>query len=775
MPDFFGSLNLAVVLLCAALAAPLLTVVLGNARVALTVPVAIVTTAICFSLAVLALFTDQASVDVAWSPTMDVRFTLTLDGLARLYALLATGIGLAVVIYAGSYLPSHLHHQHRSERELPRFFGFLLLFMAAMIGLVMSQDLILMFLFWDLTAIASFYLIGYDRDAEESRNSAMMALLVTGISAVLVLIGFLILRSEIGTFSLPAIIEAGPTNLLAGLAMALICVGALAKSAQMPLHFWLPRAMAAPTPVSAYLHSAAMVAAGVFMVGRFYPLIQPFDWLLQAMYVIGLTSMTVGGIIALTRDNMKQILAYSTISQYGYVVVMFGLGSEKGVIGATFYVLAHALVKSALFLTAGAVQESTGSKDMSGAGGLARPLPLLAAGSALAGAGLIALPLTIGFFKDELFFAAAHEQSRLHAALAVGGAALTFAYIGRFWIGVFLGRQHSEAKPVSMILTVPVLVLGALTVLFGIWTAPVVAIAEEAAAVSLRYEAPIHIAYHLDARHENLMAIATWTLGILLVSGERTWRRGAAGLAALGDRFGPERIYFRALSALEEMSDAIHRIEVRDLRSRVATILTPTGFLVGIALWVTPNSDSWDVGGWSRSDLPLATMLVAAALATVAVALPRDHLRIVITMACVGFSLAVIYALMGAPDVALVAVLVETVLSIVFVAMLVLMPRSILQFETRHVAERFTTRRDIVLATFVGVMAFFVIWGVLSRPAGSTLVIDTFTEQTPLAHGYDIVTVILADFRGFDTLGEVTVIVLVMLGVMSLIRRGRLR
>ncbi len=775
MPGIDSEPNMALLLLVTAFAAPILTVLLGNIRARLTAPVAILTTAACFAVAMTACFREQDGIDVAWVPTLGVRLTLELDGLARMYALLATGIGLAVVIYASSYLPEHLHHQHRSNRELPRFFAFLLLFMAAMVGLVMAQDAILMFVFWDLTAIASFYLIGYDRESDDSRNSAMMALLVTGISAIFVLIGILILQSELGTFSIPEMLAAKPDGALAGLALTMIVAGALAKSAQVPLHFWLPRAMAAPTPVSAYLHSAAMVAAGVFLVGRFYPLIDDYPRLLDGIWIVGLVSMAVGGIIALTRDNLKQILAYSTISQYGYVVFMFGLGSEKGVAGATFYVLAHALVKSALFLTAGAVTEATGSKLMSKTGGLARRTPLLAAGSGMAAAGLIALPLTIGFFKDELFFAAAHDASRMRAALAVAGAALTFAYIGRFWIRIFLGMPKGETRPVSRILTWPIVVLGGLTVLFGIWTAPVVAVAEEAASVSAGHDVHIHIAYHLDTRPENLMAIATWVVGALLIAGERSWKRGARGIAALGERFGPERAYFATLVMLEDLSDGIHRIEVRDLRSRVATILAPMGALVGLALWVTPNSDSFSIGNWSRSDLPITTMLIATAFAAIAVTVPRDHLRVVITMACVGFSLSVIYSLMGAPDVALVAVLVETVLGVFFIAMLRLMPRSILRYETQDDPGGFVTRRDVVLAAFVGLMAFFVVWGVLSQTSPSSEVIDIYIEQTPLAHGKDVVTVILADFRGFDTLGETTVILLGMLGVMSLIRRGRLR
>ncbi|MEJ7901456.1 MAG: proton-conducting transporter membrane subunit, partial [Thermomicrobiales bacterium] len=672
MPDFIFNLNLAVVLICAAFAGPLVTTVIGSWRPALTGAVAIATTSLCLAIVVISYRAGTASIDLPWSETYGFRFHLVLDGIAQMYALLATGIGLLVVIYAYRYIPLHLEHHHRSLQEQPRFFGFLLLFMAAMIGLVMAGDTILQFVFWDLTAIASFFLIGFDRDQEDSRSSAVMALLVTGVSAVLVLIGVLMLRSELGTYSIGEMIALESDRTTVGIALGLIGIGALAKSAQVPFHFWLPNAMAAPTPVSAYLHSAAMVAAGVFMVRRFHPMIAVFDWLLDAMLVIGFLSITVGGIISLTRDNMKQILAYSTISQYGYVVVMFGLGNVYGLTGATFYVLAHALVKSALFLTAGAVTEATGTKLMSETGGLARRMPILALGSGLAAAGLIALPFTIGFFKDELFFAAAWERGPVIGVLAVMSAALTFGYVSRFWIGVFLGPVRIEPRMLSRFLTGPILVLGLLTLVFGIWTNLVIDIAESASTIVATEPAQIDIAYHVDTRHENIMAIAAWALGATVVLTERWWSPAARTFATLGNIFGPERLYHLSLSGLEAVSDWIHRIEVRDLRSRVATILAPAGILVGLAVIFTPNSDAFAIGSFDRGDLPLALMLVVTAVAAVTVSIPRAHLRIVLTTSCVGFSLAVIYSLLGAPDVALVAVLVETVLGVFFICMLLL-------------------------------------------------------------------------------------------------------
>ena len=770
------SWNPALVVLLVAWFSPLAVTVVGRKWPKAVPGVAVVTVAAAF-IAVLWSFTqDVATYDVEWAPTWGIRFTLTLDSLAREYALMATGIGLAVVIYASRYLPLHLHHGHRSDGELPRFFGFLVLFMAAMVGLVMAQDLILIFVFWDLTAIASFYLIGYDRDEPESRSSAMMALLVTGITAMFVLIGSLILWNESGTYSLPEIIAQGNDSTMIGVGVAFIALGALAKSAQVPFHFWLPKAMAAPTPVSAYLHSAAMVAAGVFLVGRFYPIVSLFDWLQNAILVIGALSMVIGGVLALSRDVLKQVLAYSTISQYGYIVVMYGLAGEHAAEGVSLYVLAHALAKSALFLTAGTVTEATGKKKLSEVGGLWRDMPLLAIASALAGAGMIGMPLTLGFFKDELFFASGEERGTPFAILTMIGAALTFTYIVNFWVRIFLGKRRAAPHAVSPLLVWPIAALGVITVIGGFWLEPFVEIAEDAAEVIAHHDVEMHLAYHLDSRAENLMALGVWATGIVLLLTRRWWLESAKAFARLGERVGPERIYHMSLQLLEKISDAWHRFEVRDLRSRVATILFPAGVLVGLAVIVTPNSDQFIVGTIDRSDLPLLAMIAAAAISGLAVTIPRDHLRLSLTLSCVGFSLALIYAFMGAPDVSLVAVLIEVLFGLLFIGMLLLMPRKILRYESRPPVRRGRHgRRDALIAIFAGAMAFFVAWGALSRPTYNTEMIDTQTELTPLAHGKAVVTVVLAEFRGFDTMGEITVIAITLLGIISLIRSGRMR
>ncbi len=746
--NWTSALNWTLLLLIVALAAAPVSVAVGFVRPAWTAPAAIATTAVAFAVAVGVAFAGDSRWEVNWIPTWDLRLAFAADGLARLYALLATGIGLLVVVYASRYLPLHLEHHERSPDELVRFFGWLLLFMGAMVGLVLAQSLILLFVFWDLTAVASYFLIG-----------------------------FVLLAQSYGTDHIPALlpeVEAAaaiPGTVAA--ATALVVVGALAKSAQVPFHFWLPRAMAAPTPVSAYLHSAAMVAAGVFLVGRFYPLIARIDWLLDALLIVGLGSMAVGGVLALTRDVLKQILAYSTISQYGYVVTMFGLGGEHGVAGATFYVLAHALAKSALFLAAGAVTEATGEDRLAGIGGLARRLPLLAVASGVAAAALAALPLTAGFFKDELFFAAAVEYGAGMTMVAVAGAALTFAYIGRFWTGIFLGRERATAHSISPALVWPVVALAVAVVFGGVWLAPFLAVVEPAVRVSLGDAVPIEAAYHFDLRAENVMALATWVVGGGLLVTRRAWWSAAIGAAWIGDLAGPARLYALSLGGLNALSDWMHRIEVRDLRGRLAAVLFPAGLLVGLAMMTTPTVGQFSVGPLPGSELPLAFLVGVAAISAVVVTISRDHLRIALTLSCVGYSLAVVYAFLGAPDVALVAVLIETIFALLFLGMLTLMPRTILRFETKRADERTHERRDLLLGVVATVLMFLVVWGALSRPSAQSSVVGDQIEGTPLAHGKDVVTTILADFRGFDTLGEVTVIAIVLLGVTRLLRWGR--
>lgn len=759
-------------LVLALLAAPA-AVLAGMIRTSLAAPVGAIFAALAFAATLYGWVSGGGSVDVAWASTLDLRFAVDLDGLATLYSLLATGVGFLVVVYASRYIPLHLHHEDRPQEYAVRFQFFILMFMGSMVGLAMAQDLILIFVFWDLTAIASYYLIGYDAHQEESRSSALMALLVTGITAVLLLIGALMFYRVYGTFSVPELTRLTEPGLLLNVAGGLIAVAGLSKSAQVPFQFWLPRAMAAPTPVSAYLHSAAMVAAGVLLVGRVYPLLQKSEFLLWSMLVIGAASILVGGLIALTRDVLKQLLAYSTISQYGYVVFMFGLGGKYGAMGASFYVIAHALAKSALFLTAGAVTEATGENRLSRLGGLARSMPVLAVASGATAAGLAAVPLTIGFFKDELLFGAALERGPLFAVMALVATVLTLTYTWRFWSGIFLGDESVEAKSIPVALVAPIVVLGIMVVLGGTFVGPFTELARAAGEVSYAGNIEdIHPEYHLDARPENLLAIATFLLGALLIVSQPLWQGAVDLFSRIGEKVGPERVYRVGLRELNNFSDVIHRAEVRDTRGRVAAILIPAGILVALGLVFTGTAGVYRLGGFETADFPLLFALIAASVASVATCFVRKHVTLVLVISASGFSIAVAYAFFGAPDVALVAVLVETIVTLIILGTLKLIPYRVLRRGAK-IPVKYVKVKTLI-AALAGGFIMAISWATLSQPLKEESAATALLELTPEAHGKDGVTVILADFRGLDTMGEISVVALVLLGLATLLLRGRL-
>lgn len=713
------------------------------------------------------------SVDLPWAPTLDLRLSFALDGLGVLYSLLATGIGFAVIAYSARYLPLHLQHQGRPAGDEARFHALIILFMVSMVGLATAQDLIVLFVFWDLTAVASYLLIGFDRHERDARDSALMALLVTGITAVLLLAAAMMLAHHTGSFSIPVALESGDSAPVAA-ATILIVIAGLAKCAQMPMHFWLPRAMAAPTPVSAYLHSAAMVAAGVFLIARFSPLVALDGALGDGLIAVGLVSGVAAGVIALTRDDLKQLLAYSTIAQYGYVVFLLGIGGPAGAGAAAFYVLAHGPAKSALFLVAGTVTEATGQSRLSRLGGLARRMPAMAVAAGTAGAALAALPLTVGFFKDELLFAAARDRGALYAVAAVALAVLTFGYVWRFFAGIFLGRARAEAGPVSPALVWPPLVLGLITVVFGFWLEPVNRLASEAGTATIGAAVEVHAAYHLTSV-ETLLALVTYALGVALIVSHRHWAGAAAALARAGTMLGPARWYRGTLAILARVSTDIHDIEQRDLRGRVASVLIPSGVLTVAGLLATPLSGTYRTGVIVEDDFWLILALVAACAAAITTTLPRHHLTLVLILSMVGLNLALAYAFFGAADVALVAVLVEITVTVLMLGVLALLPRRLLRRESSLPTPRSRRFRDPIIGIGAGAVAGLVAWGALSRPTPESRAADEHIALAPVAHAKDVVTAILADFRGLDTLVEITVILVAMVGVATLIRWRRAR
>ena len=753
------------------LAAALLLVLAGRGRDRMVAGVSAAAAAAAFGITLAAWRLRAPAVEGSWSASWGLRFRWELDGLGALYALLASGIGLLVVIYAAPYMRHHLHEQKRPLRDLVPFFAQLLLFLSAMVALAMAQELFTLFIAWETTAIASAFLIGTDRHDPDARHAAFTALVVTAGASVPFIAGIVLLQASYGTTSIEALLDQAAPGPTTSIAAALIALAALAKSAQVPLHFWLPRAMVAPTPVSAYLHSAAMVAAGVFLLSRLHPLLAASPVVMAGLAVAGAASVVVGSLMALTRDRVKEVLAYSTIAQYGYVTLALGTGTQEGAVSAALYVLPHGLAKSGLFLVAGAVVRAAGGEDrLSRLGGFGRTHPGLAAAAALCAASLAGLPLTGGFFKDDHFFAAVLAWRAEAAPLAVLATALTLAYTWRFWRSLFRGRPAAAREPVPALMSAPVFVLAALSLAGGL--APSIAgplVGDAARAIDPR-AGTVELAYHLDARPENLMALGTWALAMVLI-----WLRAdaAPSLRRLLSVGGPAQAFAASLAGLRRVAGWLREVESRDLRDRVGAVLVPGGLLVGLAVSVLPLRSVLRVGQVVPGDLTLLFLLLLVGVAAVGAVRSAGQLGLVLAVSMVNYAAALAFAAFGAPDVALVAVLVQTVTTVLLVAVLRLFPPDSLR--AAAVAERRRSRREWAVSSLAGGAAFVLTWVVLSSEPAAASVAGRYLELAPESHARDVVTAILADFRGLDTMGEATVVVIALLAIAALLagRGGR--
>jgi multicomponent Na+:H+ antiporter subunit A len=392
-------------------------------------------------------------------------------------------------------------------------------------------------------------------------------------------------------------------------------------------------------------------------------------------------------------------------------------------------------------------------------------MPLLAAASPLAAASLVSLPLTVGFFADEFFFAATLERGVLFAVLAAISAGMTLAYTWRF-LGVFLGDPGAEAHRVPRSLVAPVVVLAVVGLLGAFVAGPFERLAEAAGEVSLGASTPLDASYHPEILPEYVMALAAYAVGVGLILSRSVWSPAALGISRLGKVAGPERLFGMAIRGLNRLSDAVHRVEIQNLRGRVASVLVPTAVMVGAGLLAT-GLGSYDLGPLRLREAPVMLALLAVAAASIAATLTRRHVTLALVLSSVGFMLAVVYAFYGAPNVALVAVLIETVQTLLLVATLRLLPYRVL----RHQAELPLKRRNrkVLVAAASGAFGFVVVWGALSQPPAGQSVAEELTRLTPEAHAKNVVTATLADFRGLDTLGEITVVALVLLGVATLL------
>ena len=703
-----------------------------------------------------------------WIAAIGLSLAFRLDGLGLLFAQLILGIGLLVVIYARYYLSA--------DEGGPRFYAYLLLFMGAMLGLVLSENLLQMLLFWELTSLTSFLLIGFRRRDAAARQGARLALMVTGAGGFALLAAVILMGQVVGSYELSMVLESGQTienHRLYPVILILFLLGVATKSAQFPFHFWLPHAMAAPTPVSAYLHSATMVKAGIFLLGRFFPVLAGTELWFYSVSGMGLATLLLGAYFALFQHDIKGLLAYSTISHLGLITLLFGLGTPLGEIAAIFHILNHAVFKASLFMAAGIIDHETGSRDMRRINGLFRYMPYTALLAMVAAAAMAGVPLLNGFLSKEMFFGETLglrwlSEAQWHwlfpwAATLAGVFAV--AYSLRFIHDVFFNGEPRDLvrtphEPPRW-MKVPVEVLVVLCVAVG--TLPELTVRpllEAAAAAVLQQPLPD---FSLSIWHgfttPFMMSLAALGGGVALYAGRR-WVFAAYDRIPL--RVSGKAIAERLIILLFDFGRRFDAaLDNRSLR-RYSLLLVVSALAVGtVGFWGQPLAGSAEPTSPGPGTLIGGLILGVGALATAL--MHRNRLLAVLMLGLVGLMTSLLFARFSAPDLALTQLLVEIVTVILILLAMYFLPQA-------TPARSSLARRgsDAALAALAGFGVAVLCHTMLTLPADS---ISSFylAESKPGGGGTNVVNVILVDFRGFDTLGEIAVLGIAAVGILAMI------
>lgn len=722
--------------------------------------------------------------EFAWMPTLGLSFSLRMDGFAWLFAGLVTGIGALVVLYALYYMAE--------EDPVPRFFAFLLAFMGSMTGVVISGNLVQLAFFWELTSLFSFLLIGYWQHTAAARDGARMALTITAAGGLALFAGVLVLGHIVGSYDLDAVLAAGDRireHALYPVALGLILLGALTKSAQFPFHFWLPHAMAAPTPVSAYLHSATLVKAGVFLLARLWPVLSGTDAWFMIVGSAGLITLLVGAYVAIFQNDLKGLLAYSTISHLGLITLLLGLNSELALVAAVFHILNHAAFKCSLFMAAGIIDHETGTRDIRRLSGLNRSMPFTARLALVAAAAMAGVPLLNGFLSKEMFFAEALSADTPYGLLnvlpfaAMLFSAFSVAYSLRFIHGAFFGPEPTDLprtphEPANwMRLPVEILVL----ICIGVGVLPAATIGpflDLAVRSILGDDVPY---YSLAVWHGfnlplvmSMIALAGGLLLYLLL--QRRLRSDIEGEPLLR-RIEGQRIFERTMVFLSWR--LARRAEglagTRRLQPQLRLIVLLAVLAGGAAVWLR----GFGPGNLSASpvDPVLALIwLVGGACAVGAAWMAKFH-RFVALMLLGGTGLAVVvtFVWFSAPDLALTQLTVEVVTTVLLLLGLRWLPKRVELPGDRgpEVLTRMRRLRDLGLAVAAGGGLAALSYAVMTRVPPELLAQHFLQRGYTEGGGTNVVNVILVDFRGFDTLGEIFVVAAVALTAYALLRRFR--
>jgi len=706
-----------------------------------------------------------------WLPDLGISLALRLDGLALIFALLISGIGALVLVYTGGYL--------KGDPRLGRAYGLLLAFLGSMLGLVCADDLITLLVFWELTGVWSYFLIGFDSGRPAARAAALQALLVTGIGGLALLAGALLLGDAGGTWRISELAARG--ELLKAhphyrAILLLVLAGAFTKSAQVPFHFWLPGAMEAPAPVSAYLHSATMVKAGVYLLARLHPALGATPEWHALITLAGATTMLAGVILALGQQDLKKVLAYTTVSGLGTLVLLLGLGTRLAMKAGAVFLLVHALYKSALFMTGGTIDHETGTRDLDRLSGLRRAMPRTSLALALSALSMAGMPPLLGFLSKELLYEAKLQAPGVAPVVTPMGiltnvllVTIAAVLVARVVLGHGGRGEHRphEAPPALWLAPLLPALAG---LLIGGFPDRLVGPLIESAVAAVGAE-PVEVTLKLWHGF-NLVLV----LSILTVMGGLVGYRFYPRLRALvrridlGARLGPARIYERALAGMLALAGAQTRLLQHGYLRRYILVLVVTAAGLGwmaLAVGKVPVKvpPAWDL---RVHEACLAVAIGAGALAAVRA---RSRLAVIACLGVVGYGVALVFILFGAPDLAMTQFLVETLTVIVLVLVFYSLPRF------ASLSSAATRARDALVALAAGgLMTALVLAVGQTRPASTALTDFYARSSLPEGLGRNVVNVILVDFRALDTLGEITVLTIAALGVFALLKRpGRRR
>ena len=723
--------------------------------------------------------------EILWLPSMGLNVILRMDGFAWLFSLLVLGIGTLVSLYARYYMSP--------QDPVPRFFAFFLAFMGAMLGLVLSGNLIQIVFFWELTSLFSFLLIGYWHHRADARRGAYMALMVTGAGGLCLLAGVIILGHVVGSYDLDKVLAAGDTirgHALYPVLLPLILLGALSKSAQFPFHFWLPHAMAAPTPVSAYLHSATMVKAGVFLLARLWPVLSGTEEWFWIVGGAGACTLLLGAYAAMFQNDLKGLLAYSTISHLGLITLLLGLNSPLAAVAAVFHILNHATFKASLFMAAGIIDHESGTRDIRKLSGLFRLIPFTATLAMVASASMAGVPLMNGFLSKEMFFAetvfissTAWVEMTLPVIATLAGT-FSVAYALRFTVDVFFGPPatdlpHTPHEPPRwMRAPVELLVLTCLVV--GIF--PAYSVGPLLAAAALPVVGGELPEYSLAVWHgwnaPLMMSLIAMGGGILLYLVLRTqFQHGRFRYPPVIERFNGKRLFERGQVMLMRLARRISRIFTTRRLQKQLFMLVLAALVAGM-LPLLFHGLSWgDRPKIPGSGVFVTLWLIAIACAIGAAWQAKYHrLAALIMVGVCGLMTCITFVWFSAPDLALTQLVVEVVTTVLILLGLRWLPRRIEGVSPLAGSQeraRLRRLRDLVLAVLVGGGMAVLSYAMLTRPTPNFISSFYLSRAMPEGGGTNVVNVMLVDFRGFDTLGEITVLVAVALAVFALLRRFR--